>query len=283
MTILEATRFATAYLAERNLRAPRQDAELILLGILNRQRSFLLANPDYELSAREEKIFHEWLLKRGEHYPLQYLRGSQEFYGRAYEVTAGVLIPRPETEILVDASLELLQNTEVERLFVLDIGTGSGCIAVTLACELPRLELTATDVSTDALQCSRRNAERFGCLHRIEFLQGDVLDPVAGRESCYHLVVSNPPYVGFQSREQVDQSVQEYEPSEAVFAGESGLEIYWKLFAGGRNVLRPGGRLIVELGYGIQEQVEDLAKGKGWELEKMLKDLAGIDRCAIFH
>lgn len=283
MTIREATQFAAAYLAERKLRFPREDTELLLTSVLNRDRAFLLTHPEYELSAAEEEVYHQWLFKRGEHYPLQYLRGTQEFYGREFVLTPAVLIPRPETELLVEEGVRHLESFQEERLNILDVGAGSGCIAISLACEDRRSRVTATDITAAALDCARRNAERHGCLHRLEFLIGDALTPVLGRKSHYHLIVSNPPYVGLEDREHVDRSVAEYEPPHAVFAGATGLEIYEKLFYNGATILREEGRMMVELGYGSQDQVVRLAEDYGWQLEEVRKDLSSIDRCAIFR
>ncbi len=283
VTVKEAVRFATLYLGERDLRFPRQDAELILLSILRCARAFLLAHPERVLSPAEEQVFHQWLLKRGEHYPLQYLRGVQEFYGREFAVTPAVLIPRPETELLVGAALDFISGIEGERVQVLEIGTGSGCIGVTLVCEDPRVEVTATDISAAGLECARRNSERHGCFHQVEFLLGDALMPVIERKSCYHLLVSNPPYVGFWQRREVEISVQRYEPPEAVFAEESGLALYHKLLRDGKDVLQPTGRLMLEIGYDLGEQLFPLARGNAWRLVEVLKDLSGIDRCAIFR
>lgn len=282
MTVREARQVAADYLAGRNLTTPREDAELILRSILQCDRTFLWAHPERELSAAEEKIFHQWLCRRGEHYPLQYLRGVQEFYGREFVVTPAVLIPRPESELLVEAALHYLHELPDERPAVLDVGTGSGCVAVTLACEDPHLAVSATDISAAALECARRNAERTGCLDRVEFLLGDALSPVADRPATYHLIVSNPPYVRTGDAE-AERSVVEYEPREAVFAGESGLEIYAKLFGQGAAVLRPDGRLIVELGYGIGQGVCRLAAEHGWAPVELRKDLAGVERCGIFR
>ena len=283
VTVKEAVRFATLYLGERNLKFPRQDAELILLSILRCGRTFLITHPERALSAAEEQVFHQWLLKRGEHYPLQYLRGVQEFYGREFAVTPAVLIPRPETELLVEAALSFLSGIEEERLQVLEIGTGSGCVGVTLACEDPRVAVTATDISAAGLECARRNSEKHGCFHQVEFLLGDALMPVIERKSHYHLLVSNPPYVSSWQRAEVEISVERYEPPEAVFAEESGLAVYGKMLRDGRDILRPAGRLMFEIGYGLGERLYPLAGGNDWRLVEVLKDLSGIDRCAIFR
>lgn len=283
MTIQEAVRFGTDYLAERNLKTPRRDVELILMSILQRDRTFVLAHSQYELSPAQEQVFHQWLLKRGEHYPLQYLRGVQEFYGREFLVTPAVLIPRPETELVVETSLAFLRTLNAKSLEVAEVGCGSGCIAVTLACELPQVRVSAVDVSAAALECTRCNAERHACLQRVNCFPGDTLQPLAACRRFFHLLVSNPPYVASLEREAVERSVAEYEPAQAVFAGEEGMDVYRKLFAQGPALLRPEGRLIVELGYDRADQVRQLAGEQGWVLEELRKDLSGLERCAIFR
>lgn len=281
MTVKEAIQSAAGYLAERQLRSPRQDAELLVASVLQRDRTFLYTYPEQQLSTSQKQLFHQWLTKRGEHYPLQYLRGKQEFYGREFSVCLGVFIPRPETELISEAALALLRESTEEKLLAADIGTGSGCIGITLACEEPRVVVTATDVSPVALQVARHNAEKHHCLDRIEFLQGQILKPVKDRLGYYHLIVSNPPYVGRQERNQVDVCVDRHEPGEAVYAGESGQAIYRKLFSQAKQALQPHGKLVVELGDNSR-RVFRLAQEKGWVLEDLIKDLAAKDRCAIF-
>ncbi len=283
MTVKEAIQSAAKYLGERDLRAPRQDAELLVASILEQDRTFLYTYPERRLSPSQKQLFHQWLAKRGEHYPLQYLRGRQEFYGRQFWVRPGVFIPRPETELVLETALDLLRASGDKKLLAADIGTGSGCIAITLACEEPRVLVTATDISGSALRVAHRNAAVHQCLDRIEFRAGQTLEPLKGRHSYYHLIVSNPPYVSHLERNSVDISVDRYEPSEAVFAGESGQAVYRRLFWEAKSVLRPQGKLVVELGCDGRQSVSRLARENGWILNDSKKDLAGRDRCAIFH
>ncbi len=283
MTVKEALEFAAAYLAGRGLRFPQQDAELLVISILRRDRAFLHAHPEFELPLPDESIFHQWLNKRGEHYPLQYLRGKQEFYGREFLVHPGVFIPRPETELLIEVGMGLLGQSPEGRVFAADVGTGSGCIAVTLACQRSDLMVTAIDVSAVALQAARHNADVHNCLDRIEFRQGSMLSVVKERRAHYHLIVSNPPYVGLQERSRVDMSVKKYEPREAVFSGESGLAAYPQLFEQSKELLRPGGGLVLELAAGGLQPVVLLGQKEGWVLNQVGCDLAGIERCAVFQ
>ena len=283
MTIKEALRFGAAHLTKNRLRSPRQDTEVILTSILRKARGFLYTFPELTLSPQEECLFRDWLSKRCLQYPLQYLRGTQEFYGRGFAVKPGVFIPRPETELLIDASLEFLEGRPEAHLLAADIGTGCGCIAITLACEDSRLWLVATDVSDTALQVARPNAKTHDCLNRIEFCQGSILDPVKNHHGRYHLLVSNPPYVSALAEEHLEASVKKYEPKTAIIAGSTGQEAYVDLFRQAPNLLHPGGQLIVELGYDNRQAVTHLARTSGWFLAGLRKDLAGIDRCAIFE
>ena len=282
VTVQEALQSAADYLAKRRLRSPRQDADLLVASVLKRDRTFLYTHPEHQLSTAQKHLFQQWLIKRGEHFPLQYLRGKQEFYGREFSVRPGVFIPRPETELVLEAALGLLRESPEEHLRAIDVGTGSGCIGITLACEEPRVVVTATDVSPIALQVAHQNAKKHRCLDRLEFREGQTLNPVKDRPGYYHLVVSNPPYVSHQERNRVDASVDKHEPHEAVYAAESGQAIYKQLFSEARKVLRDQGKLVVELGEGAKQGICRLAQAKGWVLEGSRKDLAHIDRCAIF-
>ena len=282
MRVKEALQFADEYLTNHQLRSPREDAELLLSSILQCDRSFLYTYPEGQLSSDQERLFRKWLAKRGEHYPLHSLRGTQEFYGREFSVQEGVFIPRPETELLLEVALDILRLRQEEELLVVDVGTGSGCVAITLACEEPRARVVAIDKSP-ALQAARHNAESHRCQERIHFYEGSVLRPIQDQRSRYHLVISNPPYVSSLAKESVDLSVSRYEPDEAVFSGDSGHEVYLELFRQAGGVLHPEGKLVVELGWGEAVKVSGLAQENGWNLEDIRKDLAGTDRCAIFE
>jgi len=163
VTVHEALQSATDYLAKHRLRSPRQDADLLVASVLQRDRTFLYTYPEHQLSTAQKRLFQQWLIKRGEHYPLQYLRGKQEFYGREFSVRPGVFIPRPETELVLEVALDLLRESPEEQLWAVDVGTGSGCIGITLACEEPRVVVTATDVSPIALKVARQNAKKHRC------------------------------------------------------------------------------------------------------------------------
>ncbi len=282
VTLQEAVRRSTEYLARHGLKTPRQDAELLVLKAAGKDLAFLLTHPEWKLPSAQRQKLEQWLEQRKEHYPIQYLVGSQEFFGRTFQVDSSVLIPRPETELVVETCVELLATLDKDPIRLVDIGTGSGCIAVTLACEDPRVRVTAVDISESALSVARENARRLGCSNRVEFLQGDVLGPLESSGNVFDLIASNPPYVEDQSAE-VEYSVKTFEPHEAVFAGPTGLEIYTRIFRSSRHLLKPPGWLVLEMGYGIADRLTALAEAEGWRLVQMRHDLAGIPRCAVFE
>ncbi len=282
LTIEEAVLRGTELLAGHGLKTPRPDAQLLVLKSTGKDLAFLLTHPDWKLTAEQRKRLEEWLDQRKEHYPIQYLVGSQEFFGRLFQVDSSVLIPRPETELIVETCLELVRTLGEGSVQAVDVGTGSGCIAVTLACEEPRIRVTAVDISEAALDVARENARRLGCLERVEFLRGDVLGPLEASGRKFDLIVSNPPYVDDGSAE-VEYSVKTFEPREAVFAGPTGLEIYTKIFRSSQRLLGRPGWLVLEMGYGIADRVTELAGREGWRLVEIRKDLAGIPRCAVFE
>lgn len=277
----DAVRQGTSCFKRNRIRSPRLDAELMLGTILGRSRAYLLAHPELPLDAAQAARWTSWLRKRAGHYPIQYLVGNQEFYGRGFAVGPGVLIPRPETELLVDVCLERLDARALPNPRVLDVGTGSGAVAVTLAAERPRLRVTATDISRRALAVAERNAARHGCESRIEFLAGPGLAPLEGRPGRWDLVVSNPPYVPTADRGRVDRSVAAYEPGAAVFAGPDGLEMYETLLKGCPSVMAPASPLVLELDAGARRRVCRLARRWSWRDVEVRRDLAGIERCLV--
>lgn len=208
--------------------------------------------------------------------PIQYIKGESEFYGLPFEVNRNVLIPRPETEHLVEKVLALAANFDRPR--IVDVGTGSGAIAVALAVNLPKASVTAIDVSEAALAVARRNAERNGVADRIRFLEGDLLAPVAGRQ--FEIVVSNPPYVAEADRTSLAVEVREFEPALALFAG-SGLDIYRRLIPEARAAIMAGGFLAVEVGYRQASAVTGILKDAGFAQIESIADLQWIDRVVV--
>ncbi len=207
--------------------------------------------------------------------PSQYITGHQEFWGLDFVVSPAVLIPRPETEHLVETVLELARAVPAPR--IVDVGTGSGCIALALASELKDAEVIGIDLSADALEIARANAARLQLDGRVKFVQSNVLEALAGVRD-FDFVVSNPPYVGKNEADKVQRSVFEFEPRMAVFSGESGLDVIRPLIEQAHTALKPGGWLAMEIGYSMRDMVLDLLSPTMWEDVRVVPDLQGIPR-----
>lgn len=264
---LEAARLQ---LVDAAVDEPRRTADTLLASVLGCDASHLFAHPEWELTEQESAQFSALLDRRAAGEPTQYLTGVREFYGRDFEVNSSVLIPRPETELLVEAVLELAA-TGAE---ILDVCTGSGCIATTLACERSTYTLFASDISAEALVTARRNAARHGV--PVTFAEQDLLDGV--EDASFDVIVSNPPYVSERDRPTLSREVQ-CEPALALFAGDAGLDIYRRLIPAAKQALRPGGLLALELGYDSLLGVRDLLIQ--WDAVEFRPDLAGIPRIAL--
>jgi release factor glutamine methyltransferase len=254
----------------------RLDAGTLLLHALGRERAWLLAHPDEELGEKEERSAGELLERRLRGEPIQYITGAAEFYGLPFRVNRDVLIPRPETEHVVEEVLELASHFDSSR--IVDVGTGSGAIAVALAHHLPSARITAIDCSAAALEVARANAHCNGAGERIRFLEGDLLAPVAAEQ--FEIVVSNPPYVPENDRASLAVEVREFEPPVALFAAGEGLSVLCRLISQAREVLVPGGWIALEIGCGQAEAVRALLSDAGYEEIGFAPDLQGIPRVA---
>jgi len=257
----------------REMPTGRRDAQLLLLRVVGRDEAWLFAHPEVQLSDEQAGQYDEWIARRLRHEPVQYILGEQEFYGLMLRVTPDVLIPRPETEHLVEAMLERVPKDAAVR--ICDVGTGSGAIAVALAHALPLAAVTAVDFSAAALQVAKENAERHCVAWRIQFVESDLLSAVRGEK--FDVVASNPPYVA--DSEILEAQVRLYEPSEALFAGPTGLEVYRRLIPQAREVLVAEGWLLMEIGQGQRDVVADLLAL--WDGVNFIGDLQGIPRVAI--
>jgi release factor glutamine methyltransferase len=260
-------------------------AELLLLHVLGRDRTWLYSQPEEVIPGLDAHRFISLILRRAEGEPTQYLTGKQEFWGLEFEVTPDVLIPRPETEHVIEVTLDRLAVQEIragrkqtltgDGLNIVDVGTGSGCIAVALAKELPGARIVATDISEAALAVARRNAARYAFANNIIFLQHNLLSGMAAE---YELIVSNPPYVGRKEKETLMREVRDHEPELALYGGEEGYELYAELIAQAARSVVPGGLLVLELGHNSLPAVQPLLDLPTWTNVAVTKDLAGIDR-----
>jgi release factor glutamine methyltransferase len=257
----------TELLGEAEVGVPRLTAEVLLCHALKCRREHLYAYPEQELQEAEWIHYGRYLHERMKGKPTQYITKSQEFYGREFRVTPDVLIPRPETEHLVELALVIARDART----IVDVGTGSGALAVTLQLELG-VSAIATDISTAAAVVAKGNAERLGA--RVDFVVCDLLSGIASQSM--DLIVSNPPYVPLGTREGLQREVRDWEPHLALFGGETGFELYQRIVADAPRVLRPGGWLIMELGFGSINHVSELLKD--WKEVRVEPDLAGIPR-----
>jgi release factor glutamine methyltransferase len=285
---------AIARLTADHVPSPRLNAELLLMFTLDCDRAYLFAHPERELTAEEQTRYDAALADRRRGVPAQYITGHQEFWGLDLVVTPAVLIPRPETEHLIETVLELRTSdlrlqpsiaasssaSEVRgprtEVRIVDVGTGSGCIALALAKEFPGAEIHACDVSPAALEIARANAARHQFEKRIQLHQADLLEGLNLFDLDF--VVSNPPYVGESEEDQVQLEVRKFEPRNAVFAGPSGIEVIARLVPQAHAVLRPGGWLVLEISGTIAGPVQQLLAG--WDEVLIIPDLQSIPRVA---
>jgi release factor glutamine methyltransferase len=285
------------------------NAELLLMFTLGRDRAFLYGHPEYELSAEEQAHYDDALAQRSRGVPAQYITGHQEFWGMDFLVSPAVLIPRPETEHVIETVLGIVKatgempvspqpnfeisaqphfpippqprfesrGTGVSPIRIVDVGTGSGCIALALAKELPKAEIHASDISPAALEVARANAARLQLESRVQFHETDLLAGID--KNSLNFVVSNPPYVGESEEDSVQLEVRKFEPRGAVFAGPTGLELIERLIPQSRKVLKPGGWIVMEISGTIAARVKELLA----ELNnvQITKDLQGIERVVV--
>jgi release factor glutamine methyltransferase len=266
MTLQTALLQGQKLLEDGGISAPRLTAEVLLAHAIGCRRSWLYAHSDEELKELWWIHYGRYLHQRLEGMPTQYITGTQEFFGRDFRVTPDVLIPRPETEHLIETALKHNVST------VLDIGAGSGAITVTLALET-EARVTATDISSQALIVAQRNANTLGAM--VDFVQCDLGSAL--RDRSFDMVVSNPPYVPETDRPTLQREVRDYEPALALFAGSDGLAVYSRLIPEAARLLKPGGRLILELGHGALEPVQQMLD-QHWREIEVIPDLAQVPR-----
>jgi release factor glutamine methyltransferase len=315
MDIRTALKTGIARLRKEDVPSFTLASELLLLHVLGRNRTWLYAHPEEFLTEPDAQRFFDLIARRAAGEPTQHLTGKQEFWGLEFEVTPDVLIPRPETEHVIEVALDRLALRELragrpqtitgEALQIADIGTGSGCIAITLAKELPAANFLATDISPAALAIARRNATRHAVADRIEFSEANLLSPVGAQHVApqpgkiensappvgfhesritsrdsrlFDLIASNPPYIGRREAPTLPREVRDHEPHSALFGGEEGYELYADLITQAAQHLKSGGILVVELGHNSLQAVQPLLDASAWTNVGITNDLAGIPR-----
>ena len=285
---------AIGQLKREHVPSPALAAELLLMHVLGEDRVWVYAHPEVELDPAQRERYFSLIARRASGVPTQHLTGHQEFWGLDFEVTPDGLIPRPETEHVIEIALERLgigsdasSSRRKEEFRIADVGTGSGCIAIPLAHELSASRFVATDISAAALEVARRNAARHGAVLRIDFVLCNLLDSLlhesraTNHESrSFDLIASNPPYIGRQEAATLPREVRDHEPTVALFGGETGTEIYAPLIAQAATLLKPGGILVLELGYNSAQHVSRLLDVPEWASVTIANDLAGVPRIA---
>ena len=270
MTLREALHQATERLDRHRVSSPRLTAEVLLAHCLSVDKTYLYTHDEESLTDRQWQCLEDGLYARVSGVPLQYTVGRQEFFGRPFRVNPSVLIPRPETELLVECVLDLRPAAGSR---IIDVGTGSGCIGITLALELPETWVALSDVSFEAAQTARANAIQLGATTPVACM--DLLEAAAG--TTFDFIVSNPPYVSLGESSRLQREVRDHEPHVALFAGQDGLQAYRRLIPAARQLLRPGGHVILEIGFGMEQAVLELFDHH-WERLPTRADLQGIPR-----
>jgi release factor glutamine methyltransferase len=269
LTLRDALRQTAERFERHGVSSPRLNAEVLLAHCLSVDKTYLYTHDERVLADAEAQKLEEFVYERISGVPVQYIVGRQEFFGRYFTVNPAVLIPRPETEFIVEAMLELKPPAGSR---IIDVGTGSGCIGVTLALELSEVQVTLTDISLDALRVARLNAVNLGASVSIACM--DLLDAVVGP---FDFIVSNPPYVSRTETSRLQIEVREHEPEVALYGDDDGLAAFRRLVPSAERLLRPGGYLIAEMGYGMESRVLNLF-GAAWERLPTMKDLQDIPR-----
>lgn len=277
---LELTRLAAEHLSANGIEEARLDAELLLAHVLGLKRLDLYLQFERPLEPSEVDAYRDAVRRRASREPLQYITGEAAFRELTLAVDPRVLIPRPETEVLVDAVLTWATSEGLEAATALDLGTGSGAIALSLLEEGPFARVVATDVSTGALEVAATNAERIGVVDRLDLRHGPLWDVIGGGEE-FEVIVANPPYVADGEREGLMPEVRDHEPGEALFGGADGLDVVRQIVAGAPDHLSAGGLLAVELGLGQAERVADLLRDSGYAEPRIVADLTGRERIVL--
>lgn len=281
-TIAETLKLASQQLRAASVQNDVLDAQTLLAEALGKDRTYLIVNFNEHLSEELLVKFQRLIARRSAGEPVQYITGHQQFFGLEFEVTPDVLIPRPETELIVEETIRLVEEGKISAPIILDVGTGSGCIAVTLARELEDAQISACDISETALTVARRNAAKHDLADRVRFLNSDLLSAFPETELA-DFILSNPPYVAANELPTLQSEVRDWEPHTALTDHADGLSLYRRLLKESPSRLKPGGYLICELGYTQSEAVSAMADSEVWESPRLLDDLQAIPRTLVLR
>ncbi len=276
LTVLDAINLSTEYLAKKNIESSRVNAEHLLAHVLNCKRLDLYLAFDRPLKEEEITSYREFIRRRSVSEPLQYIIGSVEFYGVQLKVNTSVLIPRPETEILVEKILENINKDD--SIKILDIGTGSGNIAISLAKNLPNVSITAIDISEDALKVAKENSELNNMNGKVIFKRMDFINETDLTQNNFDLIVSNPPYISENEYSVLMPELKNYEPKIALSDSKDGLQFYREISKKARNFLKPKGKLFYEIGMGQAEEVKNILSQNNYSGIEIFKDYSNIER-----
>ena len=281
ISIADAMRQGAQILQDAQLAEARREASGLLQHIMGRDRTFVLAHPEHQLSQAQLQTFRELLKRRVAGEPLQYLTAQQSFFGLDFEVAPAVLIPRPETELLVELALEIIQGTRAPS--ICDVGTGSGCIAITLLHERTDAHAVAIDISKSAIEIAKRNARRHEVQGRLTFVHATCFSSLSPAEFSFDLIVSNPPYVADDELTGLQREVRDHEPREALAGGPDGLDVVRQLLSESEAFLKPGGHLLIEIGFNQASLVQSLLEKQNWLAKGIRPDLQGIPRVVVLQ
>ena len=273
-------REATGALQTAEITEPRMEAVSLLMHTLSVDRSFVISHPERQLTVSEVQRFRDYVRRRASREPLQYITGVQEFFNLKFAVTRDVLIPRPETELIVEAALDLLKSAEAP--IIADVGTGSGCIAISLVHEMPNARAVGIDISWNALAVARQNAERHGVFGRFALARADRLSAFP-QQPIFSAIVSNPPYIPAEEIDRLPPEVRDYEPLSALVAGDDGLSYIRTLVRDSAHFLQTNGYLIFEIGFDQSEAVKALVDLTTWDLVGIRNDLQNILRVFVLR
>jgi release factor glutamine methyltransferase len=279
-TIAEILKEAASELDNAGVPDARREAGSLLSFILGKDRTYLISHAEDETDENSFVRLRDFVERRAAGRPLQYITGVQDFYGREFRVTPDVLIPRPETELLVEAALQIVGRTAP---FICDVGAGSGCIAVTLLCELADARAVAIDKSPAALEIAKLNAQKHSVADRTLFVVSDCFNSFDSRDYEFDLIVSNPPYVAEAALKGLQREVRDHEPLIALSPGGDGLSVIRQLIDEGPAFVKPNGHLLMEIGFDQGEAVESLVKNSAWSLREIRPDLQGIPRIVVLQ
>lgn len=281
MTVLEGIQRSADFLAKKGVESPRLQVELLLAHVLKMPRMKLYLNFERPLNSEETDSLRQMIVRRGNREPLQHIVGSTSFCGLEIAVNRNVLVPRPETELLAERAWTFLATINAPPT-VLDLCTGSGCLAIAIAAHSPTAKIYATDISPAALECARDNATKNNCGNRIEFLESDAFAAIPV-DLQFDVIVSNPPYIPSAEIETLDPEVRDFDPRLALDGGGDGLEFYRRLAADAGRFLKPDGRLMLEFGDGQADALREVFEKQKWIVEKVERDYTQRERMLIAH